>query len=64
MFFNPTDQDITRTLSLPLYYTGLKEKAKIREQEGVAQTYALDCHGNVELNVKIPARSYTWYVVE
>ena len=64
MFFNPTDEDITRTISLPLYYTGLKEKAKIREQEGAAQTCALDCHGNVELNVKIPARSYTWYVVE
>lgn len=64
MFFNPTDEDITRIISLPLYYTGLKGKAGIREQERPAQTYVLDGNGNVTLKVKIPARGYTWYVVE
>ena len=64
LFFNPTSEDITRTISLPLYYTGLKGSAQIREQEGTAQTHPMDCNGNVELTVTIPANGYTWYVVK
>lgn len=64
MFFNPTDEEMVRTVRLPLYYTGLKSEASIREQERKPRTYVLDCDGNVELTVTIPARGYTWYVVE
>lgn len=64
LFFNPTAEPITRTVSLPLYYTGLKMDAKIREQEGKAETYALDGQGKVRLTITIPANGYTWYVVE
>ena len=64
LFFNPTDEEITRTISLPLYYTGLQGKVRIREQEGKPRTYKLDCRKNTELTIRIPARGYTWYVVE
>ena len=33
MFFNPTHQEITRTIHIPLYYTGLTQTARIREKE-------------------------------
>lgn len=64
MLFNPTDTDITRTVTLPLYYTGLQRKARIREQEGKSRTYTLAPDGSVTMQVTIPARGYTWYVVE
>ncbi|WP_020527051.1 NPCBM/NEW2 domain-containing protein [Flexithrix dorotheae] len=64
MFFNPTDQEMTRTIKLPLYYTGLSDTAQIREKEGPAKTYKLARDYSVRLDVTIPANSYTWYVVE
>ena len=33
MFFNPTHQEITRTIHIPLYYTGLTQTARIREKQ-------------------------------
>lgn len=64
MFYNPTDRDITRRISLPLYYTGLADTASIRREEGEAVSYELGRDYTVELDVTIPARGYTWYVVE
>ena len=64
MFFNPTDEDIVRTIKLPLYYTGLEKVARIREQEGHCKKYKLERDYSVSLQVTIPAKGYTWYVVE
>lgn len=64
MFFNPTDKEMVRTIDLPLYYTGLKGSAKIREQEGKSTVYKLGADCVAKLTVKIPVRGYTWYVIE
>jgi hypothetical protein len=64
MFYNPTDKEMVRHITLPLYYTGLQGKARIREQEGRPKTYRLDTDHSVRLTVTIPAGGYTWYVVE
>lgn len=64
MFYNPTDREITRRISLPLYYTGLSGSASIRHEEGEPVSHALGRDYTVELDVTIPARGYTWYVVE
>ena len=64
MVFNPTDKDIVRTIDLPLYYTGLTAKASIREQEGTAKTYALTADGKARITLTIPARGFTWLVLE
>ena len=64
MFFNPTDQEMIRTIKVPLYYTGLDKIAKIREQEGRSKNYKIDRNYYVTLEVVIPANGYTWYVVE
>lgn len=64
MFYNPTDKEITRSIQLPLYYTGLTNTASIREQEGTPTTYTLNRNYTVNLTVKIPAKGYTWYVIE
>jgi len=64
MVWNPLDEPVTRTLKLPLYYTGLTDEARIREQEGEYRVYKLDRQYNVELEVKVPAKGVTWFVVE
>lgn len=64
MFYNPTDREMVRTISLPLYYTGLTQTARVREQEGKPVAYRLNPDQTIELTVCIPAKGYTWYVVE
>lgn len=64
MIYNPLDQPVTRTIKLPLYYTGLTTVAKIREKEGALKEYKLDRDYTVKVQVKIPAQGYTWLVIE
>ncbi|WP_215224033.1 NPCBM/NEW2 domain-containing protein [Echinicola shivajiensis] len=64
MFFNPTEEDILRKIKLPLYYTGLTETAQVRVKEAKPKSYALARDYSIEVEVSIPANSYTWLVVE
>lgn len=64
LFFNPTDKDMVREITLPLYYTGLTEIATIREKEGNSKTYKLARDYSVKLKISIPANSYNWFVIE
>lgn len=64
LFYNPLDEDIVRKIKLPLYYTGLTDIAQIREKEGTPVSYKLERDFTVTLEVAIPAKGYTWYVVE
>ena len=64
MVYNPTSREIATELKLPLYYTGLMDTARIREQEGEPKTYTLDREYNVLVPVSVPAKGITWYVVK
>lgn len=64
MLYNPTSSAVTRTIEVPVYYTGLSSKAKIREKEGLSKVYAVSRDYTVTLTVTIPAESYTWFVIE
>ena len=64
MIHNPLNQAVNRTVTLPLYYSGLRDTARIREQEGAWQTHVLDNHQRAFVPVSIPARGRTWLVVE
>ena len=62
--YNPLDQEVRKTMTLPLYYTGLARTALIREQEGKPQRYVLDREYRVEVPVRVPARGLTWLVIQ
>jgi len=64
MLYNPLDEPITRTIKLPLYYTGLKTVAKIREKESALKTYNLSRDYSAEVRVTMPAHGFTWFVIE
>jgi len=64
MVYNPLDVAITRTIKVPLYYTGLTHFAKVSEKEGRQKTYQLNDNKNMMLQVSIPANGYNWYLIE
>jgi hypothetical protein len=64
MVYNPLTNDIRRTLRVNLYYTGLNDVAKISEQDGKFKEYTLDRDFNIEMEVNIPAKSQTWFIIE
>ena len=64
MLFNPLKTKITRIIKLPLYYTGLRETAMIRQGEGKPKTYRLNRNYEVEISVDIEPESYGWWVIE
>lgn len=64
MLYNPLNEVMNRKIKLPLYYTGLRKKAIIREKEGKEMTYKLDDDNSVIYEVSIPANSYTWLVIK
>ncbi len=64
LVFNPTDDPITKTIKLPLYYTGLADTALIREKEGKVKSYTLNRNYEVEIEVTVQPNWYNWFVIE
>ncbi len=64
LVFNPTDNVITKKITVPLYYTGLTDKANIREQENAAKLFKLNREYEIEIEVEVQPNWYNWYVIE
>ena len=64
MLFNPTQVPITRTISLPLYYTGLSKTAIIKDAKGISKTYTLNRNYTINFTFTIAADSYSWFLIE
>jgi hypothetical protein len=62
--FNPFNRAVEKSLRVNLYYTGLTESARIRQEEGDVKTYELDRTFHVDVPVKVEAENMTWFVVE
>ena len=64
MIYNPTDKAVRDTLTLPLYYTGLTEKARIGEKDADFVDYELARDYSVSLPVNVEAFGVTWFVIK
>jgi hypothetical protein len=62
--FNPLSQPVARNLRVNLYYTGLSEKARVREQGGRAASFKLNRDYTIALPVKVPAQGMNWFIIE
>ena len=60
----PLLTDIERTIRVPLYYTGLHDKVRVKEQDGKARTYTVDRDYSISLKIRIPAKGFNWYIFE
>jgi len=58
--FNPLGESITRTISVPLYYTGLTDKAEVRIEDKDARMVPLTREYKVDVELNIPAEGFTW----
>ncbi|MFA5814303.1 MAG: hypothetical protein WC865_01595 [Bacteroidales bacterium] len=63
MLYNPLNQEITRTLQIPVYYTGLSNTANVREPDGKTRKYTISRDYKITLHITLPSRGYNWYVI-
>jgi hypothetical protein len=64
VFYNPLTEPITRTIRVPLHYTGLRGTARVSVDGGKSSNATLDAQSVATLEVRIPARGRTWMVFE
>jgi hypothetical protein len=64
MVYNPLLQAVKKSIVLPLYYTGLKDTARIRVGGGRFRRYKLDRVYRVRVDVNLPAGGFTWIEIE
>ena len=63
MVFNPLEQDVTQTLRVPLYYTGLQDTASLCHEDGPITVHKLARDYSIQLKVTVKAKGVTWYVI-
>lgn len=64
ILYNPLKTSITRTITVPLYYTGLTATAKVKEQGKTIKTYPLNRGFEITMTVTLAPESYNWWVIE
>jgi hypothetical protein len=58
------NESITRKIEIPVYYTGLKDKASVQEQESKSKVYSINRDYKISLSVTIPAKGYQYYIIK
>ena len=64
MLFNPLKEKITRTIQLPLYYTGLKDKATVTNEKGKIILAKLNRNYEIELTFTLEPETYSWFLIQ
>lgn len=61
--YNPLSEDVTRTLRVNLYYTGLSRRAEVSSTDSEPAVYELDRDHSIEIKISVPANGMTWRVI-
>jgi hypothetical protein len=64
MIYNPLASTIRRTIDVPLYYAGLRDRARVSIAEGPFEETSLDEQAHARIPIEIPAHGQTWIVFE
>lgn len=64
MVFNPTEHAISKNIKIPLYYTGIQEKATITDPEGNKAVYRLNEKKEITIPVVLKAGGSMWLLIE
>lgn len=64
LIYNPLDVEITRSIKLPLYYTGLTDTARVSVGDAQEEEYPLDRDYSITLTVTVEANSYALVTVK
>lgn len=63
VIYNPLNEPIKRKIKVNLYYTGLKDVAKVSCEERPENTIEISRDYNAWFETEIPARGQTWFTV-
>jgi hypothetical protein len=63
MVYNPLNKDIVREIDVPVYYTGLKNKALVSEMERTPKKFKVSRDYSIRLKVKVPAKGYNYFIL-
>jgi len=61
--YNPLNQDIKRGINVNLYYTGLKDRAMVQQQDQSERTLSINRDYSAVFKVNIPAKGMTWFTI-
>lgn len=64
LVFNPLDVSVKRTLSVDVYYTGLREQAVVANAKGEKTKLSLSREFRIDLQVEVPAQQMAWFTIE
>ncbi|MEP7254038.1 MAG: alpha-galactosidase [Ginsengibacter sp.] len=64
ILYNPLKQKITRTIKVPLYYTGLTSSASVSEKGSSPKMFSLNRNYEIELTFSIEPKSYMWILIQ
>lgn len=62
--YNPLNKAIERTITLPLYYTGIADKALVSVCGSSKQAYDLDRNYTITIKLQLEPKSYNWITIE
>src|SRR5690554_531583 len=63
MLYNPLEVPIQKMITVDLYYTGLKDVARLKDNEGNEIEISLQRDYSIQLPISIPANSQQWFLV-
>jgi len=64
MLYNPLEKPVKKSIQVNLYYTGLTDRVQISKEDGPSFTKTIDREYKIDLDIDIPARGWTWYVMK
>jgi hypothetical protein len=64
MLYNPLDTPLAKTLTVNIYYTGLKGSVFISQEDDMFTSKKLQSDYLLDLPVTIPPRGWTWFVIK
>lgn len=62
--FNPLEEPITRTIKIPVYYTGLHNQVAISDESGKTGLMKVSRDYYILLKIMIPPKAYRWYTLK
>lgn len=64
IFFSPAAVgNLTATIQLPLYYSGIQTTALVSQEDGPAVAYTLARDYSIALTVTLPPQGVTWFAI-
>jgi len=64
MLYNPLEEEITRQIEIPVYYTGLSNRVRATSNHGDRRTYNVSRDYTITIEATFPAKGYRYFVLQ